>query len=203
METVKEGNGSSCFQLADWKDLDKIHVKVQTAIIKKEPLSLSLIAAKCGCILGDSRQLLWMQQRLSSSFASLPSIGNFFITCRKANLWSAFHKRRPVKTDHNCTSNIVYLIWFPCSLHCLLSFTFSFPSGRLGRQLASQQTPAPQLGSWQAAIAFLFVETVCLAGPHGTLAHYNPFALGTWLHLLALDQEYKGFNWLLNSNNFV
>lgn len=127
----------------------------------------------------------------------------FLPHAEKENPWSVFHKRRPVKTDHTCSANSVYLIWFPCTLHCLLSCTFSFPSGRLGRQLASQQTPTPQLGSWQAAIAFLFVETVCLAGPHGTLAHYNPFALGTWLPLLALGQEFKGFNWLCNNNDIV
>lgn len=127
----------------------------------------------------------------------------FLPHAEKENPWSAFHKRGLVKTDHNCSPNSVYLIWFSCTLHCLLSFTVSFPSGRLGRQLASQQTLTPQLGSWQAAIALLFVETVCLVGPHGTLAHYNPFTLGTWLHLLALGQQYKGFNRLCKSNDTV
>lgn len=127
----------------------------------------------------------------------------FLAHVEKENPGSAFPKRGPVKANHNCSANSVYLIWFPCTLRCLLSFTFSFPSGRLGRQLASQQTPTPQLGSWQVAIAFLFVETVCLAGPHGSLAHYNPFGLGAWLHLLALGQEYKGSNWLCNSNDIV
>lgn len=127
----------------------------------------------------------------------------FLPRAEKENPWSVFHKRDSIKADQNYGTNSVYLIWFSCSLHCLLSFPFSFPSGRLGRQLASQQTPTPQLGSWQAAIASLFVETVCLAGPHGSLAHYNPFALGSWQHLLALGQEYERFHWLCRSNDIV
>lgn len=95
----------------------------------------------------------------------------------------------------------IVFIWFLSTFHCQLSCTFSLPSGRLGRQLASQQTPTLQLGSWQAAIA---VCGDCLpCGPHGTLAQYNPFAQGTWLQFLALSQGYKEFSWFCNSNNTV
>lgn len=180
------------FQLAKWKNFEKIHVKVQTFHGNSKGNS-ELFPHSCYMWLYTWK----LKTTAPFSFVTFFYVQHFLPHAEKGKPWSAFHEKRSVRTDHNCGARSVYLIWFSCTLHCAQSLTFSFPSGRLGRQLASQQTPAPQLGSWHAALAALLVEPACLTGHRGTLTHSDPFCTGNLAALIGPGSEIGRVQWVL------